>query len=102
MNEQTLWGILISIYVIPFCLWLMLKHNDNDARKEAREKFYPGHVEEDRQDNRLMILTLLWGVGLAALLAAWKANWHPIGTAVILFGAMLLMLIVRFALRRWQ
>lgn len=98
MNEQALWGLLLIIYVVPFGLWQISEYNTI----EARRKLYPGRASEERQDNRFTNLSLLWCVGLVAALAAWKAGWHPIGTAIVLSGVSLSTFAVRFAVRRWN
>lgn len=101
MDEKTLWGILIGVYVFS-ALPLIIKSLDNDERDKARQKFYPGHVdkEEHVREKRDLILNLIWIVGLATLLAAYSADWHPVGTAVLIFGAILSTLAIRFLLKR--
>lgn len=96
MNEQAIWGLLLILYVVPFWLWQFSEFN----KIETRKKIYAGRVDEILREKRFDNLGLLWCIGLAAVLAAWKAGWHPIGTAIVLFGAIALTLVVRFAVRR--
>lgn len=98
MNDQALWGLLLIVYVVPFWIWQVSEHYNIEARK----KLYPGRTEEVYRDSRFNRLGLLWCVGLVAVLAAWKADWHPIGTAIVLFAAVLLTLAIRYSVRRWN
>lgn len=98
MDEQTLWGILIFVYV-AIAAWLMVKHSDNDARVEARKKLYPGREIKD-EENDLLILNVIWGVGLFVLLIAYYAGWHPISATAALIAFAFLAFSVRKALKR--
>lgn len=100
MNEKAQWGLLLVIYVLA-AIPLMIKSGVNDARELAYMKRYPGRVPDQRQSDRLNKLMGTWVGGLVALLLAYEAGWSPIVAATILFGVILSMLVVRFALRRW-
>lgn len=100
MSEQTQWGVLLLVYVLSV-LPLAIKSLDNDAREEAQKKFYPGRVVDEQQGERLTKFFWIWVGGLALLLAAYKTGWGPIVAVITLFGSMLSIFAVRFALKRW-
>lgn len=98
MDKQTLWGILIGVYVIS-ATWLMVKHSDNDVRVEAHKKFYPGREVKD-EGNNLLILDVIWAMGLVVLLVAYSAGWNPIGAIVALAAFAFLAFLARSVLKR--
>lgn len=83
MTEQVMWGLLLVAYIVPFWLWQISAHNTVEIRKEL----YPGRKEEEVSETRVIWLGLGWCVGLAVLLFAWHAGWHPMGF-VLLVGAL--------------
>lgn len=93
MNDQTLWGLLLTVYVVPFWLWQLSEHE----KIEARKRLYPGRSDEERHDRLLTRRSLVWCGGLAAILGAWGADWNPIGTAVAVSVGFVAVLAMRAA-----
>lgn len=97
MSEQTLWGLILMIYILPFSLWQLSKLYDIEARK--RSPFSTGEPEVP-EERLLDTLSWFWIAGLVAMLAAYEAGWHPIPASIALVGAVLLALVGRFAAKR--
>lgn len=60
MDNQTLWGVLLGLYVVPFGLWHLAKYWAMDASGRTSKK-------ADR-------LTMAWCAGLVILLIAAKSE----------------------------
>lgn len=98
MSEQTLWGALIIIYVIPFWIWQISEYGTIETRK----KLYSERPDEQLHESRLINRSIAWCVGLVILIVGWMADWHPMGAGIVLVGAALSLFIIYFSLRRWQ
>lgn len=61
------WGIILIIYVVPFWIWQISRHEAIEARK----RLYPGREQEDADNARLTRYSLIWCAGLAILVATW-------------------------------
>ena len=64
------WGIILIIYVVPFWLWQISRHEAIEARK----RLYPGRTQEIADEQRFTKLSLAWCAGLAILIAIWFAT----------------------------
>lgn len=64
------WGIILILYIVPFWLWQISRHEQIEARK----KLYPGREQENTDEARHTKLSLIWCVGLVILVAPWYAT----------------------------
>jgi hypothetical protein len=98
MDRETLWGLVLVAYVLPFGLWQYSEYYAIEARKNV----YGDRPEEVRRDRRFYIISLAWSAGLVALLSAWYAGWKPIPTAITVVGLFVLVAGISTVVRRWK
>jgi len=98
MSDEALWGALLLIYIIPIAVWQINEWSTDEARK----RLYPGRAPDAQRESRTLKLGLLWCAGLAGLLAAWTAGWHPIAAAVIFLIVPVLLFGLYVLIKRWK
>jgi len=102
MSDKILWGAVFLLYMVPagiFLFWYLAGESDFEIRK----KLYPGRIEildeEKRRESRTTKLGIGWCIGLGILLTAYKGEWNPIGTGILLLGVPLSIWAIYFGVR---
>lgn len=98
MDDQTIWGLLLITYIIPFWFWQVSEHN----KIEVRKKLYSDPTEYELQERRFNLRSLFWSFGLVVSLGAWNAGWYPIATSVGLLICFIVFFGIRSAMRKWD
>lgn len=98
MDDQVLWGLVLIVYIAPYAIW----HNSEWLTNESRKTIYADRPNEVKQESRFNIVFAVWFVGILALLAAWKASWHPIASVILIGGILSTALVCRAANKRWN
>lgn len=74
MNDQTVWGLLFILYIIPAGIYTVWHQSESSALSE-RKRLYPGRTDvieaEKRLEERLTMLAFRWCAGFAVLLGSW-------------------------------
>lgn len=102
MSEQSLWGVLIILYVIPAGIYL-IRYLSEESVTDGRKKLYPGSVkvieEERKRESRFTKFLALWGIGFGLLLIGYTAEWNPIGTVIFSLGVSIAVLAIYSGVR---
>lgn len=105
MSDQTLWGLLLVLYVLPAGVFMVWRQSE-DSVSDIRKELYPGRTEilddESKRESQFTKFTTVWCIGLVLLLAAYSAQWNPVGTGVLVIGLSASLLALYFGYRRFK
>lgn len=74
MNDQTLYGLFLILYIVPYLVWMIAR----EQKLEILKQFYPGRADENTLQRQEFKIGGLWTAGLVLLLAGWSLSWHPV------------------------
>lgn len=98
MDNASLWGVILILYILPFWVWQVNDHYSHKARKEI----YLNSPDQGAEDTRSDWISYAWCAGFLSLLFAHESRLSP--WVVAIFAALYLVGIISlpYVHKRWR